>query len=417
MHSRHHTLTFVLLLLGAGAVHAADWPQWRGPDRTGVSGETGLSRSWPEGGPPAAWKIDGVGDGYGSVSVDRGRIYVQGTVGEESRVFALDETTGRQLWATRIGPKLHQDKGDGPRATPTVEGDVLYALSGSGQLACLRTADGTAVWQVDIVERFGGDIIRWGISESPLIEGDLVLVTPGGRDATIAALDKRTGNTVWTSEGLSDRASYSSLIATDIGSHRVIVAFTQQAGIGVRAEDGRELWRYERPANGTANAATPIVADGLAFYSSSYGVGGGAVRLTPNESGVTSEEAWFGASLQNHHGGVVLVGDHLYAFFGRALTCVEFATGKIVWRARSVGKGSLTAADGMLFLVGENHEVGLAEATPEGYKELGRFEIEAHGLPSWAHPVVANGRLYIRNRHELTSYDIGGAAATPTGAR
>lgn len=399
-------LLVLLALLPPAAGHAADWPQWRGPERTGVSSETGLARSWPTGGPPVVWRITSLGDGYGTVAVTGGRVYVQGTRGEESHVFALDERDGRLLWSTYLGAKLHQDKGDGPRATPTVDGDVLYALTGTGELAALRTADGSRIWQVNILARFGGSLIRWGISESPLVEGDVVVVTPGGPDATLAALDKKTGRTVWTSRGVSDRASYSSVIAADIGGTRALLAFTQEGGIGVRARDGSLLWRYDRPANGTANAATPIYADGLAFYSSSYGVGGGAVRVTPATAGVDSEEAWFGASLQNHHGGVVLYGGYLYAFFGRALTCVDFATGEIVWRARSVGKGSLTVADGLLFLLGEDFEAGLAEAAPEGYRELGRFEIESHGQPSWAHPVVANRRLYLRNRQDLTVYDI-----------
>lgn len=397
-------LAAALLLPVPGA--AEDWPQWRGPDRTGVSTETGLARSWPRQGPPVVWEADGLGEGYGAVAVVDGVVYVQGTRGEESRVFALDAASGRVLWSTFLGPKLHQDKGDGPRSTPTVEGDVLYALNGSGELACLEREDGSRRWQVNILSRFRAPLIRWGISESPLVEGDRVVVMPGGREATLAALDKKTGATLWTASGLEDAASYSSLIAADVGDVRVIAGFTQQAGVGVRAADGTLVWRYERPANGTANIATPVVADGLAFYTSAYGVGGGAVRLVASGSEITAQEAWFEPSLQNHHGGVVLVGGHLYGFFGQALGCADLRTGEVRWRDRSVGKGSLIAADGLLFLLGERHQAGLAAATPEGYRELGRFQIEDHGLPSWAHPVVANGHLYLRNQHTLTVYDV-----------
>ena len=224
----------------------------------------------------------------------------------------------------------------------------------------------------------------------------------------------------WTSEParrsgrartLSDAAGYGSLIAVDVDGLHTIIGFTREAGVGLRADDGTLLWRYERPANEVANVATPVYHDGRAFYTSSYGVGGGAMDLTVNGDDVVAEEVYFSSRLQNHHGGVLLIDGHLYSFFGRTLTCADFETGDVVWKARSVGKGSLTAADGLLFLVGENHVVGLAEVSPEGYTELGRFSIEDHGRPSWAHPVVNDGRLYIRNQHQLRAYDVSAGGA------
>ena len=410
---KRHRLVFVSLFLLVLPVAAAadDWPQWRGPDRTGLSGETGLADSWPTEGPPEIWKIDGLGEGYGAVAVVGDRIYVQGTRRGDSVVFALDAANGQEVWSRVLGPRLEQDKGNGPRSTPTVVGDEIYVLNGMGQLARLKASDGSVVWQIDMLDRFSSRNIRWGVSESPLIEGDWVIVMPGGRDGSIAALERETGKTVWTSETLTDNLSYSSLVAADIGGIRTIVGFTQQAGVGVRASNGELLWRYEAPANGTANAATPVVGDDMVFYTSSYGVGGGAVKVTPSGNGLSGDQAWFASNLQNHHGGVVLYEGHLYGFFGPALACVELESGEIKWRARSVGKGSLTVADGKLYLLGEKHKAGLAVATPDGYTELGRFEIADHGWPSWAYPVVSGGRLYLRNWDELTVYDVGAGAA------
>ena len=400
----------VLFVAGVPAPAADDWPQWRGPQRNGVSTETGLADRWPSGGPSLLWRADGLGEGYGSVAVSDGTIYVQGSRSGRSLVFALGAADGRVRWERELGPRLRDSRGNGPRGTPTVSGDSLYALTGMGELARIALADGAVRWRRNILQDFDQRNISWGISESPLIEGDGVVVMPGGNGGAIAALDRESGETVWTSDGLTDRAGYSSLIAVDLEGAgeplRVIAGFTARAGVGVRAADGELLWHYREPSNRTANAATPIYSDGLVFYTSAYGTGGGALRVRVAGDNVSTGQVWFESSLQNHHGGVVLYEGHLYGFFGRALACVDFKTGEIVWRDRSVGKGSLTLADGKLFLVGEKRLAGLAEATPDGYRERGRFELEDRGEPSWAHPVVSNGVLYIRNWSELLAYDV-----------
>ena len=400
---------FLLALSVPPPAAAEDWPQWRGPMRDGVSTETGLAGQWPAGGPPLLWRIDGLGEGYGSVAVVDGSLYVQGTRGGQSLVFALDAADGSVRWERELGSRLRDGRGNGPRGTPTVAGDSLYALTGMGELARIRLSDGGVAWQRNILRDFDQRNISWGISESPLIEGDWVVVMPGGDDGAIAALDRETGETVWTSSGLKDRAGYSSLIAVDLEDAgeplRVIVGFTARAGVGVRAADGELLWHYREPANRTANAATPIYSNGLVFYTSDYGTGGGALRVRAVGDSVSTGQVWFESSLRNHHGGVVLHEGYLYGFFGSALACADFETGEIVWRDRSVGKGSLTLADGKLFLVGERYTAGLARATVEGYDERGRFRLESHGRPSWAHPVVSNGVLYIRNWGELLAYD------------
>src|SRR6185295_5621844 len=392
---------------------AFDWPQWQGPDRTGVSKETGLLQQWPAGGPPLVWSITGLGAGYGSMAIQGDRIFLQGLkpTGErrapsQSVIYALNRADGKGVWSKALGGGGNNDRGPGPRGTPTLDGDRLYVLTENGDLACLTASNGSRLWQRNILADFRGRQISWLISESPLIDGNNVIVTPGGPRAGIVALDKMSGKTVWASQELSDEAGYASPIAGDVQGVRVIMTLTASAGVGVRASDGRLMWRHESVANGTANVATPIFFDNKVFYSSDYGTGGALLGLTAQAGEVKAQQIYFTREMQNHHGGVVLVDGYLYGFNNSILSCLDFATGKTQWRDRSVGKGTLTYADGHLYLLGESNVVGLAEATPEGYKETGRFNIEDQGLPSWAHPVVCGGKLYIRNQGKLMCYNI-----------
>lgn len=384
----------------------ADWPQWRGPNRDGVSAETGLLQQWSAGGPPVAWTASGIGRGYGTVATSGDRVFVQGTMAGSSTVFCLRRADGARVWARSIGRALDQDRGGGPRGTPSVDDDLLFALSEGGDLACLRVADGAIVWTRNILKDFAGANPEWHISESPLVEGGHVIVTPGGRGATLAALDKKTGRTAWTTKDLSDGASYASAVAADVHGVRTIVAFTARHAVGVRPGDGKVLWTYARAANGTANVATPIVSGSRVFVTSAYNTGGALLRLTKSADGLEAEEAYFTRDLMNHHGGVVLVNGYLYGFSNAILTCLELESGKVLWRDRSVGKGAVTYADGRLYVLGEGHTVGLVEASPAGYAERGRFQIADQGWPSWAHPVVSGGRLFIRNQDVLTTYSI-----------
>jgi outer membrane protein assembly factor BamB len=393
------------LLRGQGA-GSSDWPQWRGPDRTGISPETGLLESWPRSGPPQVWTASDLGGGYGSVSVAGDRVFVQGLRDRQSVVSSLNRADGRRVWVRALGRGGNNDRGPGPRGTPTVDGDRVYALSENGILVCLRVADGSIVWQRDILADFRGRNINWLISESPLVDGALVIVSPGGRGAGMVALDKMTGKTVWTSENLNDEAGYSSPIVADVQGVRTIMTLTAEAGVGVRASDGTLMWRYRNVANRTANVATPVYADNHVFYSSAYGTGGALLSLRAAKGEVRAQEVYFTREMQNHHGGLVLLDGYLYGFNNSILTCLEFATGRLMWRDRSVGKGALAAADGHLYVVSENYAVGLVEATPEGYREKGRFSIRDAGLPSWAHPAISGGRLYIRNQDTLIAYDV-----------
>ena len=311
------------------------------------------------------------------------------------------------LWSRVIGPAGSNDRGSGPRGTPTVDGDRVYVLSENGDLACLNVKDGTVVWQSNILREFRGGNIPWLISESPLVDGNRLIVTPGGSNAGVVALDKMTGKPIWTSSGLSDEAGYSSVIAADVQGVRTYMTLTSDAAIGVRATDGKLMWKYSRVANRTANIATPVYFDNKVFYSSAYDTGGVLLSLAVNGGEVKAQEIYFTWDMKNHHGGIVLVNGYLYGYSDSILTCMEFATGKVMWRNRSVGKGSLAYADGNLYLLSESNVVGLAAATPTGYEEKGRFEISDQGWPSWAHPLWREA-AYIRNQGTLASYDIRG---------
>ena len=385
---------------------AADWPQWRGIDRTGISRETGLLRQWPASGPAVAWTASELGAGYGSVAVSGDRVFVQGARDRASVVSSLNRADGKVVWTKVIGGRRDNDRGNGPRGTPTVDGDRVYVLTENGDLVCLRVADGARVWQRNILQDFGASNLNWLISESPLVDGSRVVVTPGGSSGGMVALDKMSGKTIWASQGLADEAGYSSPIVADVHGVRTYMTLTGGAGVGVRASDGKLMWRYTAAANRTANATTPIYADNKVFYSSAYGTGGALVGLRPASEEIRAQEVYFTRDMQNHHGGIVLVDGYLYGYNNSVLTCLEWATGKMMWRDRSVGKGAVSFADGHLYIVGENNVVGLVEATPAGYREKGRFTIRDQGWPSWSHPAIAGGRLYIRNQGTLTTYNI-----------
>ena len=395
----------LLLLLSMASVSLAqsnaNWPQWRGPNRDGVSKETGLLKQWPAEGPALVWKAAGAGRGFSSFSVANGKLITMGLRGDREFVVAFEVATGKEAWATAHGTAFHNDRGDGPRGTPTIDGDRVYALGGDGDLTALNARTGQVVWTKNILKEFGGRNITWGISESPLIVGDKLLVNPGGPGASIVALNKSNGSVIWKSQ--SDKAGYSSAIPVQVNGGTQVVFFTDQRAVGLDLKDGRLLWEYARPANRTANAATPIARANRVFISSDYGTGGGVVEIKPDG---TAQEVWFTREVRNHHSSSVLIGDYLYGFSSSILMAVKFDTGEIAWRDRSVGKGSLVYADGRLYCFSERGVVGLVEATPTGYVERGRFRIEAGSLETWTHPVVAGGRLYLRDQDTIYAYDV-----------
>jgi outer membrane protein assembly factor BamB len=386
-----------------------EWAQWRGPERTSVSPETGLLKQWPEGGPRLLWKVTGLGGGYSTPSFSGGRMFGMGYVGDEEVVWARD-MEGKPLWSARIAEANHEiGYGEGSRCTPTVEGDRLYALGVSGDLVCLETATGRPVWRKNLVRDFDGQIPNWGYSESPLVDGEKLIATPGGRRATIVALNKTNGETIWMSPVPGgDPANYASAIIADVDGRRQYIQYLPGGPVGVSAADGKFLWRYRSPANRIV-IQTPVFKDNYVYASAAYNVGGGAVKLTTTPNGVTAEEVYFSRDLKNKHGGVVLVGDHLYGFDDPGtLVCMEFKTGKTVWTNRSVsGNASVFYADGHLYCRSQRGTVALVEATPEGYREKGRFEQpDRTNKSAWAHPVVLNGRMYLRDQDLLLCYDV-----------
>jgi outer membrane protein assembly factor BamB len=286
-----------------------------------------------------------------------------------------------------------------------VDGKQLYALGASGDLGSFDAATGKVAWKINVLRQFGGRNIQWGLSESPLVLEDRVLVNAGGPGASIVAVRKTDGSLLWKSG--SDEAGYSSAVLQRIGSVPQAIFFTASRVVGVDVRDGRELWNYPKVANRTANIATPIVRDDKAFVSSDYGTGAALLRFGPRGSnGVSLQEVYFTNDMRNHHASSVLVGDHLYGFSSSILTAMRFDSGEVAWRNRSVGKGSVIFADDRLYLFSEQGVVGLAEATPAGYQEHGRFQIRTGSLPTWSHPVVSNGKLYLRDQDTLYAYDV-----------
>jgi outer membrane protein assembly factor BamB len=388
-----------------GQAPVPEWYQWRGANRDGHSAETGLLKDWPAGGPKLLWKGTGAGTAYSSFSTSNNRLFTLGARGEVEYVMAFDATTGKKLWEAANGRRFRNEQGDGPRSTPTIEGDRVYAFSGSGDLSAFDAATGRRIWSVNVVQTFGGSTPYWGYSESPLIYGDRIVLNAGGRRASIVAINKADGTTLWQNH--NDEAAYSSPMLLRTGSLAQIVFFTGARALAVDPRDGRLLWSYNKVANNTANVATPVVRGTKVFFSSDYGTGAALLDVKAAGNIASAAEIYFTREMRNHHASSVLVGDHLYGFNSSILTALAFDTGTVAWRNRSVGKGSLIYADERLYLYGEEGTVGLAEATPAGYRERGRFSIaQSTGNPSWSHPIITNGKLILRDQDNIYAYAV-----------
>jgi outer membrane protein assembly factor BamB len=420
--SRTGTLVALAAWGWALAATADDWPQWQGPDRNAISRERGLLQEWPKEGPKLAWKVSGLGGGHSTPSVAGGRIFGMSHRGPDEVVWAVSEADGKTLWTTRLGPAFKQDGwpqgNEGPGSTPTVDGERLYVEGLGGTVSCVQVKDGKLVWQRSLTADFGGRLPTWSFRESPLVDGDKVILTPGGQDATLVALDKATGKTLWKSRVPgSPEAAYASAIAFDFEGQRQYAQLTAKGLVAVAAADGKFLWRYDRAANSNGiNCSTPIHHEGKVFAASAYGNGGGLVKLTKEASGgVKAEEVYFTNKMQNHHGGMIVYEGSLYGAnggnAGGYLVNLDFATGNVLWDERAgerrAPKGSVALADGRLYYRTEDGPVLLIEPNSQRYVERGRFEQpERSDKPAWAHPVIANGRLYLRDQDTLFGYDI-----------
>lgn len=402
------------------AASTSDWPQWRGPDRSGISPESGLLKQWPAEGPKLLWQVNDIGDGYSTPAVAGRRIYLMSNRGMDNEfVQALSTQNGKPIWITRVGNVGNPNQNPPypkARSTPTVDGDFVYALGSDGDLTCLEARSGKIRWQKSIRKEFGGQSGEWAYAESPLVDGDVVVVTPGGAEATIVALNKKTGAVIWTSAVPGgDPAGYASAIVVQGGGRKQYVQFLTKGMVGIDAKTGKFLWRYAEVAKGPAQYWTPVARDGY-VYGGALGVGGGLVRLKLDGGGVAAEQVYFERGLPNGIGGAVLVGENLYGTeVGQKLVAAEFITGKVKWQAETIGWASVAYADGHLYLHGINGDVALVEATPEAYREKGRFtppaqpkkkQVGPYPEGAFAYPVIANGRLYIRDLGTLWAYDI-----------
>ena len=404
----------------AGSARADDWPQWRGPNGDGHSAETGILKSWVDNPPKLLWMAEGMGNGYSSVAVSAGRAYTTGNLAEGQAVIAVDVKSGDVLWSKVITDKVPQHGYGGARSMPAVDGELLYVTTSDGSIACLTT-DGKKKWQKDFKDWEGRMMSGWGYSESPLVDGDLVLCTPGGREAFMVALDKKTGRTKWKCEVPEigpkgkDGAGYSSIVISQAAGVKQYVQMTGRGVIGVRADDGKFLWSYNKVANGTANIPTPIVAGEHIFASTGYGTGSAMIRLKKKgNSGVEAEELYFlkPKTLQNHHGGMVLHNGYIFAGHGHGdgrPICVDVESGDVMWgpeKGAGHGSAAIIYADGHLVYRYQSGHVALIEATEEKYKLKGVFMPAHQEKESWAHPVIANGLLYLREQDKLMCYQL-----------
>jgi outer membrane protein assembly factor BamB len=396
---------------------ADDWPQWRGPHRDGISNEKGLLKEWPKDGPKLLWKVTNAGSGYSTPAVVGDRLYLLGNEGMEKEfVEALAVADGKRVWLTPLGtvgrPKQNPNY-PAARSTPTIDADVLYALGSDGDLACVEIASGKVRWHKNLQTDFKGKPGEWAYAESPLVDGDTVVCTPGGSEFTLVGLNKKSGDVVWRcATPQRDEAAYSSAIFVDAAGAKQYVQLLQKGLVGVGVGTGELLWRYPRAVSKyNANIPTPL-ASGDLIYTASAGTGGGLVKLKPRHDGMDAEELYFESKLPTAIGGVVKLGDYLYGTTGQAMLCVDFATGKVKWEERGIGTASLCFADGRLYLHGENGEAALVEPSPDGYREKGRFtppdqpERKGQMEKPWAYPVVANGRLYLRDHGRVWCYGV-----------
>ena len=415
------TAASAVAAITVGPARAGDWPGWRGPARDALSTESGLLQEWPAAGPPLAWKATGMGMGFSSLAVVGDRLYTIGDRDGAQQVLALDRAFGKVVWSAKIGDPWADEYGGG-RATPTVDGELLYAIGTGGNLVCLETATGKERWRKSLPKDYRGSMMSsWKWSESPLVDGNLLVFTPGARDAALVAVDKKTGETAWKTaipdlgpKG-TDGAGYSSIVVSNAVGVKQYVQLLGRGLVGVRASDGKFLWGYNKVANEVANISTPVVRANFVFASTGYGTGSALVELSKQGDALQAKELYVlpAGTFQNHHGGFVLVGNYLYAGHGQSKgfpICLDLVTGKVAWGGdiRNAGTGSAAVlyADGRLYYRYQNGVVLLIEATPQGYHEKGSFTIPDVKKPSWSHLVVADGKLYVREQDTLYCYDV-----------
>jgi outer membrane protein assembly factor BamB len=398
------------LSLLALKISALDWPQWQGPDRDNVSKEVGLLKDWPKDGPKRVWLYENTGLGYGGPAILKGTLYINGTRANAEQLIAIDVATGRELWSAPIASILKNGWGDGPRGTPAADGEHVYTLGGQGTLICANAKDGKVLWK-KTMDELGGKIPGWGYTESVYVDDKNVYCTPGGSKGALAALNKSNGNVVWQSKDFTTGAQYSSIVPAEIAGTKQLIQRTMTDLVGVAANDGKLIWKAAFPEGRTAVIPTPVYHDGYVYITAGYGAGCKLVKI----NGDKAEDVYANKVMKNHHGGVVLVNGKIYGHADPGWVCQDFMTGQEVWSERKFGKGAITSADGMLYCLEEGSgTVALVEASPQGWHEHGRVTLSPQSKQRspqgriWTHPVVANGRLYLRDQEYLFCFDISG---------
>ena len=405
----------LILAIAAAPASAADWPQFHGPNRDNKSTDTGLLNTWPEGGPSRIWEATGIGQGYSTVAIVGRRIYTTGAIGEDCVITALD-VEGNKVW-TRTNGKAWDGSYPGTRSTPTITDGLLYHESGIGNLVCLRADRGDAVWSANILERFNGRNTTWGLAESPLVVGDRVICTPGGEEVSMAALDRMTGEVVWKCTGAGDKPGYASPILVEHQGLEQIVTAMSESIVGVRFSDGKLLWRYPHKVYADENITTPLFHDGFLIVSGCVRRGTTSLELQVSGDECSVREHWRNRTLDVKQGGLVLLEGRLYGYAetqrSQPWTCIDFKTGETLFQSAPVESsykyknGCLTYADGMLYLYADNGNMALVKPTDSGLELAGRLKIEDPGeRPTWAHPVVFGGRLYVRYGDKLGVYRV-----------
>lgn len=383
---------------------ATDWPQWLGPHRDGTSGVTGLQREWPAEGPVQVWRKP-LGEGFSSIAVAGGALYTMFADGSGEYIVSLNANDGGERWRVRSGAQyIDGQGGNGPRSTPVVDGDLVFALGASGQLYAVRTASGEIAWMHDLQKEFGSPLPAWGFSGSPLVEGDLLLLELGGKQGrSLAAFDKNSGKVVWT--GQEDESGYSSPIAATVNGLRQAVFFTAGGLIAVTPTDGVVQWRYPWHTSYNVNAATPLfIPPNRFFISSAYDVGASVLEVTRSDNGMQATTVWRNKTMQNKMATAVHQGGFIYGLHNSILKCIDAATGTDQWKERGYGAGTLVWADGLLLVLSDKGRLALVSADPTGHHGLASAQI-LNGL-CWTAPSLANGRLYIRDMTEIVCLQL-----------
>lgn len=398
-------VTFATILIFTSVSILAQTPtKWRGPNGNGVYDETGLLKEWPASGPEIIWSYDALGEGHSSPAIANGLIYLSGMEGETGFVYALTPD-GNLKWKKSYGEEFHESY-PGSRSTPVIAGDLLYIYSGKGDLTCMDAGSGDIKWQKNAFDDFDGKNIRWGVTETVVVDGDKVYFTPGGKKNNVVALNRLTGEVIWSSPGKGEVSAYCTPLLVDLPSRKLLVTHTADHIIGVDTKDGKMLWSYPFTNRWQVHANTPIFYKGDLFCFSGYGQGG--VKLNLSEDGSKVEKAWFNEHLDSRIGGMVVLDGYLYGSGdnNREWRCVNWETGEETYASKDIGKGVVIADDNMLYCYSDRGELGLAKATSEEFNLVSKTRVELGSAQHWSHPVINNGRLYLRHGNTLLVYKI-----------